>query len=204
MAVDSVGISNLYDVLVGKLQATLTEEYDAGRLRNDQYAQVISNALVSAIQTSVQAVQNQPNIDTQIALSTKQGLQVDAQTATIASEKAIKEAQSAKDLLIKDTQIAQSTAQTAAITSEKTIKEAQSASDLLVKTAQKALIEKQQATEDKKALQVVRQTTYYDDQLRIKEGELLSNVVGMYGAGGTTLPSGLETAMLNAINAITS
>ena len=189
MAVDTVGMSNLYDVLVGKLQATLTEEYDAGRLRNDQYAQVISNALVSAIQTSVQAVQNQPNIDTQIA--------------AIASEKAIKEAQSAKDLLIKDTQIAQSTAQTAAITSEKTIKEAQSASDLLVKTAQKALIEKQQATEDKKALQVVRQTTYYDDQLRIKEGELLSNVVGMYGAGGTTLPSGLETAMLNAINAIT-
>ena len=52
-------------------------------------------------------------------------------------------------------------------------------------------------------MQVVRQTTYYDDQLRIKEGELLSNVVGMYGAGGTTLPSGFETAMLNAINAIT-
>lgn len=76
--------------------------------------------------------------------------------------------------------------------------------DAPIQAMQRKLIEKQAETEEKRALLTVRQTTAYDDNLRIKEGELLSNVMGMFGAGGTTLPSGLSTAALNAIARITT
>ena len=76
--------------------------------------------------------------------------------------------------------------------------------DAPIQAMQRKLIEKQADTEEKKALLTVRQTTAYDDNLRIKEGELLSNVMGMFGAGGTTLPSGLSTAAFNAIARITT
>ena len=75
--------------------------------------------------------------------------------------------------------------------------------DAPIQAMQRKLIEKQADTEEKKALLTVRQTTAYDDNLRIKEGELLSNIMGMFGAGGTTLPSNLETTTFDAINKIT-
>lgn len=75
--------------------------------------------------------------------------------------------------------------------------------DAPIQAMQRRLIEKQADTEDKRALLTVRQTTAYDDNLRIKEGELLSNIMGMFGAGGTTLPANLETTTFNAINKIT-
>lgn len=75
--------------------------------------------------------------------------------------------------------------------------------DAPIQAAQYALISKQVKTEEEKAALTVRQREAYDDNLRIKEGELLSNVMGMFGAGGTTLPSGLSTAALNAIARIT-
>lgn len=75
--------------------------------------------------------------------------------------------------------------------------------DAPIQAMQRKLIEKQADTEEKKALLTVRQTTAYDDNLRIKEGELLSNIMGMFGAGGTTLPANLETTTFNAINKIT-
>lgn len=76
--------------------------------------------------------------------------------------------------------------------------------DAPIQAMQRRLIEKQAESEVKKALLTVRQTQAYNDNLRIKEGELLSNVMGMFGAGGTTLPTGLSTAAFNAIARITS
>ena len=75
--------------------------------------------------------------------------------------------------------------------------------DAPIQAMQRKLIEKQADTEEKRALLTVRQTTAYDDNLRIKEGELLSNIMGMFGAGGTTLPANLETTTFDAINKIT-
>lgn len=75
--------------------------------------------------------------------------------------------------------------------------------DAPIQAMQRRLIEKQAETEEKRALLTVRQTTAYDDNLRIKEAELLSNIMGMFGAGGTTLPANLETTTLDAINKIT-
>lgn len=80
---------------------------------------------------------------------------------------------------------------------------ASTAVDSPVKEAQTALIEAQTETEIQKKALTIRQREAYDDNLRIKGAEFLSNVVGMFGAGGTTIPTDLNTAMFDAIDAIT-
>lgn len=80
---------------------------------------------------------------------------------------------------------------------------ASTAVDSPVKEAQTALIDAQTATEIEKKALTIRQREAYDDNLRIKGAEFLSNVVGMFGAGGTTIPTDLNTAMFDAIDAIT-
>ncbi len=80
---------------------------------------------------------------------------------------------------------------------------ASTAVDSPVKEAQTALINAQTETEVEKKALTIRQREAYDDNLRIKEAEFLSNVVGMFGAGGTTVPTDLNTAMFDALDAIT-
>jgi len=75
--------------------------------------------------------------------------------------------------------------------------------DQPVQDAQVNMITAQTATEGSRKLLVDRQTTGFDDNLRVEEAKNLSNVTGMFGAGGTALPTGLETKMLDAIDAIT-
>ena len=93
-------------------------------------------------------------------------------------------------------------AQAAAVT-------AQSAADTSIKLAQKGLIDNQSLTEVEKKDLTMRQVEAYDDQLRIKEAELLTNVVGMMGAGGATFSTAddgetsILTTMYNKLNAIT-
>ena len=78
-----------------------------------------------------------------------------------------------------------------------------------IQTEQKKMITEQILTEKEKTKQVTRQTTAYDDQLRIKEAELLTNVVGMMGAGGATFSTAdaggktVLTEMYNKLDAIT-
>lgn len=74
--------------------------------------------------------------------------------------------------------------------------------DAPIRNAQANLIEKQIVTEEKKALLTVRQTTAYDDKLRIAKSDALNQKEGMYAAGGTAIPAELTTVSLNAANAI--
>ncbi len=69
--------------------------------------------------------------------------------------------------------------------------------------ARSELIKAQVATENKKALAVARETASMDDNLRVKEAEILSNAVFGYAAGGMDVPGNLQTKMLDAINAVT-
>jgi len=162
------------------------------------------------------------------AQNTKQLQLMDKQILDVVSTTTQRDTQSAKDLLVKSQQITsmvnadndrvtelaikRDTAnaqislinkQILDVASQITIREAQSINDTNIKTAQVGMINNQAATELKKALLTVRQTTMYDDNLRVEEGKMLTNVVGMYGAGGTALPTGLETQMINAVNAVT-
>jgi len=75
--------------------------------------------------------------------------------------------------------------------------------DIATKNAQKTLIDQQKITEVNRGTFIARQTTAYDDKLRIEEAKQLANIMGMFGAGGTALPTGLNTTTLNAIAAIT-
>lgn len=157
MAVDTAGMSAVYDSLVKKLQGTLDTEFEKNRISGAEYAQVLSSGIVAVLEMSVQSVQNQEKLDAEI---TSMG---------IADE--INQAKAEKDNLLKD--------------------------------AQKALIDKQVLTEEEKKELTIRQKAAYDDKLRIEEANALANVTGMFGAGGTALPEGLETAMLDAIAAVT-
>lgn len=157
MAVNIAEISQVYDTLANKATVTLTTQFDAGRLKNEDFGKAMGVVISQIIQTSVQTVQEQP---------------------------------------VKDAQIAQANAQTA-------ISQANSTADIAIKTKQGLMIDEQINGEKEKTKLTSRQIVGYGDQLRIREAELLSNVTGMFGAGGTTLPATLESKMFSAIDAIT-
>ena len=196
MSINTTEIESVYTALSGLAEGTLDNFIQKFSMTELTKSQVLSSAITALIQTSANQVQQQPLIDAQIAQAT-------AQTNAIISEQSIKEKQSTKDIEVKSAQIAQATAQTNAIISKKLIDETQSAKDIEVKDAQKGLILKEQATEDKKIILTDRQTTYYNDQLRIEESKHLSTLVMGFGQAGTTLPDGLLATTLNAAAAIT-
>ena len=185
MAVNINEISTVYDSLEAKIKATLDEQWNNGRLTGSDYAQVLSSTLVQAMQLAVQSVQNQPEIDAKVALEQKQLQTEDAKISEINAQTSLLGSQKAK------------------VDSDKLIAETQSANDTAIKTAQEALINQQKVAEMEKGFLLNRQKVAYDDKLRIEEAKQLANIMGMYGAGGTALPTGLDTTALNAIAAIT-
>lgn len=110
--------------------------------------------------------------------------------------------QSVQQQPLTDAQVSASSAQSSAIT-------AQSTADTALKAKQGELIDKQKDTEVEKKLLTTRQKTGYDDQLRIKEAEMLANIAGMMGAGGATFSSAdsggvtFLSTMYSKIDAIT-
>ena len=77
MAVDIAQINLVYDSLEAKIENTLYEQWNKGRLTGSDYIQVLSSTLIQIMQLAVQAVQRQPQIDTQVSNLDKQGLQLD-------------------------------------------------------------------------------------------------------------------------------
>ncbi|CUU70580.1 Uncharacterised protein [Campylobacter hyointestinalis subsp. hyointestinalis] len=69
--------------------------------------------------------------------------------------------------------------------------------------ARTKLVDAQTETEKEKKNAVIREVTSYDDQLNIKEAEIITNAVFGYASGGVSVPSDLMTKMLNAIDKIT-
>jgi len=86
-------IGDVYDALELKIIGTLTTEYDAGRLKGKEYSEVMTAAISALINSSVMSVLEAP----------VKAEQIDASKA----DTAIKEAQSAKDLMIKEEQISE-------------------------------------------------------------------------------------------------
>ncbi|ALV24925.1 hypothetical protein CIG2463D_1357 [Campylobacter iguaniorum] len=69
--------------------------------------------------------------------------------------------------------------------------------------ARTKLVEAQTETEKEKKNAVLREIASYDDQLRIKEADNLTNAVFAHASGGVTVPADMMTKMLNAIDKIT-
>jgi len=181
MAVNIAEIGTVYDALETKITGTLVGEFDSGRLKGSDYAAVLTQSMTALIQASVMSVQEQPVKDAQILASKVQGF--------------VALANSQKDVELKDAQIVAQTAETA-------IREASSTADLALKASQKIMVDKQAAHEDIKKGLTTRQTSYYDDQLKAKEAEILGSTMGMYAAGGTEVPSDLHSTFFSAVNAI--
>lgn len=102
-----------------------------------------------------------------------------------------------------DAQIATEKQKLISLKNDDVIKVATANKDIALKEQQRLMIDAQKVNEQQKVLKTVREIQGFDDQLRIKEAEMLSNVTAMYGAGGTTLISDLQTKMFDAVNAIT-
>ena len=220
MAVNIAEIGTVYDALETKIVGTLTTEYDAGRLKGKEYSEVMTAAISALISSSVSSVLEQPVKAAQVNLIEEQ---ITASTAETAVKEAMKTAQvldmkvkdfvmlaeSEKERELKDAQVllaqSQVTYENAKIESlgiHDAIDQATNKADIALKGSQKILIDKQQLTEASKKELTDRQSTGYDDQRRVKKAEILNNSVGMFGAGGTTVPAGFTEAALAAATAI--
>ena len=195
MAVNIAEIGVVYDALETKIVGTLTTEYDAGRLKGKEYAEVMTAAISALISSSVTSVLEQPVKDAQVL-----DMKVKDFVALAESEKEreLKDAQ----ILLAQSQVTYENAKITSLGIHDAIDQADSTANLALKGAQKVLIEKQQLTEVAKGTLTNRQAAGYDDQRRVKKAEVLNNSVGMFGAGGTTVPAGFTEAALAAANAI--
>ena len=197
MAVDITQIGTVYDALETKIVGTLTTEYDAGRLKGKEYAEVMTAAISALISSSVTSVLEQPVKDAQVL-----DMKVKDFVALAESEKEreLKDAQ----ILLAQSQVTYENAKITSLGVHDAIDQADSTANLALKGAQKTLIELQQVTEDAKASLTERQTLGYNDQARVKRAEILNNTVGMFGAGGTAIPTSLTEHALAAAKAVST
>ncbi len=158
MSVNTTEIETLYDALEGKAKATVAEQFDAGRLTGSEFAQVLTQTINTAMQISVQTVQNQPQVDAQVALES-------AQKDKVVSEEAIAEAQSAKDLLVKDKQIESETAKIAEVNAQTTLITDQDSELLLNGTKDRLVKDAQIASEAARALETYTQASLINKQI---------------------------------------
>ena len=219
MAVDIAQIGVVYDALETKIVGTLTTEYDAGRLKGKEYAEVMTAAISALISSSVTSVQEQPIKAAQVSLIEEQ---IEASRAETAVKEEMKDAQvldlkvkdyallanTQKDIELKDMEIAKAekdalftNAKINSLGIEDAIKQAQSTADVATKGAQLTLITAQTGGENAKTLLTTRQKDYYDDQKMLKVLDSAANALGMYAAGDTLIPSGLENAFATRITA---
>lgn len=184
MAVNTTEIASVYDVLIGKVKQTLDAEYDSNKITSDSYATALVASMQQVAQIAVSAVQQQPTLDAQsaeiLAATTRSdnesskkvlllqeqieseaknnavdGL-IDKQILDVISQTAVRDAQSAQDLLNKQ--------------SQKTMIDNQAATEL----KQALLVQEQIDSEtknnelngliDKQILDIVSQTSVRDAQ----------------------------------------
>ena len=195
MAVDVTQIGVVYQALRGNAENTLTEQFDAGYIKGADYATVLSQVMTSAMQLATTATLDQPLKDAQVLdMKVKDFVML----AESEKDRQLKDAQ----ILLANSQVTYENAKIESLGIHDAIDKADSTANLALKGAQKILIEKQQATEIAKETLTERQTNGYDDQRRVKKAEILNNAVGMFGAGGTTVPAGFTEAALSAATAI--
>ena len=217
MAVNIVEIGTVYDALETKIVGTLTTEYDAGRLKGKEYSEVMTAAISALISSSVSSVLEQPVKDAQVDLIEEQ---ITSSIAETAVKEAMKDAQildlkvkdyallanTQKDIELKDMEIAKASkdalfidAKINSLGIEDAIKQSQSTADVATKGAQLTLITAQTSGENAKTLLTGRQKDYYDDQKMLKVLDSAANALGMYAAGDTLIPAGLENSFATRI-----
>lgn len=132
MAVDTEQIGIVYDALEAKVEGTLDKYFNKFSITEPQKAQVLSNAIITLIQISVQTVVDAP-----------------------------------------------------------------------IKEEQKLVIFEQRINEVKKQELTMRQTIFYDDQLKMEEAKGLAQITMGFAMSGTTLPTNLLSTTLSVLDELT-
>ena len=90
--------SGVFDKLMHAINGNILVQYESGRIKGPEYAQVYLGSMQTAIMEAMKFLLTKEQIDKDLELKA-------AQIAAIATENSIKTAQSAKDLLLKDKEL---------------------------------------------------------------------------------------------------
>ena len=172
IATKVTGANSIYDKTLTKLieiyAASGMSADDQNKIIAEVSAQLSISTTNAAISAAADIAKNSPIIDAQVLTEgSKRGL-VDNQAATelkkaldVVSSTAVRDAQSAQDLVNK-------------------------AAEKLLTDAKKSLIEKQALTEVARELMTDRQTEAFNDKLLVEVGKFMSGVGQMEATTGTT------------------
>ena len=167
-SIDTKAISDLYDVFAEKAITTLSTEKNGRRLTQGEYAKGLTTLIMPMLQLSAQTIQQKPQIDAQVALTTSQKVSID-------SEKTIKENQSAKDLLLKDAQVAL-VSQQKSTESERTAQVHQVVEEAVAKqTYNVSNVQKQGVILDKQAIKLDQDTQLTTAQAQAIGDQVVDN-----------------------------
>lgn len=134
--------TGVFDNLMEAANVQLQDQFDKNRIKSTEYATVYLGAMQTAMGQAIQFLLGQQQADKNADLIAEQILAIQAETA-------IKNAQSAQDLLVKQEQIDLSVAQQALVASQTVSEDKNNALN---------------GTIDKQILQIVAQTTLIDSQ----------------------------------------
>ena len=90
--------TGVFDKLMHAINGNILVQYDSGRIKGPEYANVYLGSMQTAIMEAMKFLLTKEQIDKDLELKA-------AQIAAIATENSIKTAQSAKDLLLKDKEL---------------------------------------------------------------------------------------------------
>ena len=96
--------TGVFDKLMHAINGNILVQYDSGRIKGPEYANVYLGSMQTAIMEAMKFLLTKEQIDKDLELKA-------AQIAAIATENSIKTAQSAKDLLLKDKELSVKQAQ---------------------------------------------------------------------------------------------
>jgi len=200
MAVNTIEINSVYEALITLASATISEQFESGRLVGKDYATVLNSTITTAMQLAINSVQEQPIKDAQVL-----DMKVKDFVALAANEKDIE--MKAQQILLLGAQKALEEQKKSSMVIADTIAGANSTADISLKGAQKLFIDAQTTTEANKDDLIAAQTTYYDEQVKIKKAEVIGQTVGMITAGTGNYDAlsgvgGLTEKLNTAIDAI--
>ena len=139
--------TGVFDKLLGAVNENIKLQFDAGRIKGQDYANVYLGALQMVLSQSTDYVLREKLVEAQIDDALK-GIELkEQQIESMQLEDNIKQSQNEKDLLLKDSELLTNEKQRLALDK-----------DMAVKTAQIVSIQKEDVIKEKQALYIAAQT----------------------------------------------
>lgn len=143
MAVDIVGITNLYDSLATNILSKYDNLYTNDKIDAETYAKLVGESMTALQKIAVDAVQNQELLDKQVESESARKLNIEKDTETKERNTIINENQSVKDIELKSKEIELKSKQIESLDISDKLKQDVTDADVKIKTAQKAVQERQ-------------------------------------------------------------